>query len=587
MPSATTAVPTIKVDGRPLADSADVIALSVRRGLNSTGHARIRFDDAENAPEVRPGNDIAISILDHEGAAATVFEGTVVGIGLEFETDRKQLVVDVYDGAHRLSAKVNIESYIEQRIDDVIRRLAESVGLQLQGGTGDRTVFDQLPRWGTAEAVITELCRATGSVWYVEGRTLHVRQRGREPAVILSGDRDLRSFTSRFNTVGRVDDVTVRGWDAVRKEAVVGTATRRDVANPTVNGVADSKPDKPPSATVWSRFVSDQTSAKLIANRAAARMRATEHSARGEALVDPRITPGSIVTIENVASDWNGDYFVTAVEHLFGRRQTFVTRFHVGDDEPDSLAGLLGGDADPSGGWITAGLTIGIVTANDSDPLGMSRVKVKLPYLSNDLEVGWARVVSPGAGRRRGMLAMPEVDDEVLVGFEHGDARRPYVLGGLWNGVDPTPDATSEVVDNGSVATRSFTTRLGHRMAYYDDHPTHKNSIVIELGNKSVKLRLHETDGIEIAHADDVPIKLTSQRASIVLDTGGDIVLKGTNIVLEAQGDVKLTANGSLTASANATASMSGRAKAEVKGAAVDVAADGVATVKGAMVKVN
>ena len=78
------------------------------------------------------------------------------------------------------------------------------------------------------------------------------------------------------------------------------------------------------------------------------------------------------------------------------------------------------------------GLVCGIVT-NVSDKENLGRVKVALPWLAPNFESDWARVVQFGAGARTGALFLPSVGDEVLVGFEFGDSRRPYVLGGLIN----------------------------------------------------------------------------------------------------------------------------------------------------------
>ena len=82
------------------------------------------------------------------------------------------------------------------------------------------------------------------------------------------------------------------------------------------------------------------------------------------------------------------------------------------------------------------------------DPDGMGRVKVKLPWLSPDDESNWARIASPMAGNDRGLFLLPEVDDEVLVCFEQGDVRVPYILGGLWNGKDAPPETMDGAGNN-------------------------------------------------------------------------------------------------------------------------------------------
>ena len=82
---------------------------------------------------------------------------------------------------------------------------------------------------------------------------------------------------------------------------------------------------------------------------------------------------------------------------------------------------------------------------NNDDPDNLGRVRVKYPALGDDVEGAWARIATVSAGNARGLLMLPVVGEEVLVGFEHDDTTRPYVLGSLFNGVDmPGDDLTAE-----------------------------------------------------------------------------------------------------------------------------------------------
>ncbi|HEX2224158.1 MAG TPA: phage baseplate assembly protein V, partial [Thermoanaerobaculia bacterium] len=109
------------------------------------------------------------------------------------------------------------------------------------------------------------------------------------------------------------------------------------------------------------------------------------------------------------------------------------------------------------------GVVVGVVT-NNQDPEGLGRVKLRLPWLSAQAESDWARVISPMAGGDRGLYALPEVDDEVLVAFEHGRAELPYVLGSLWNGKDKPPAAN----EDGKNKLRVLKSRSGHRVRLDD-----------------------------------------------------------------------------------------------------------------------
>ena len=122
------------------------------------------------------------------------------------------------------------------------------------------------------------------------------------------------------------------------------------------------------------------------------------------------------------------------------------------------------------------GVVVGIVT-NNQDPNNMARVRVKFPWLSDDNESWWARMAVPMAGSGRGSYFLPEVDDEVLVAFEHGDVRSPYIVGGLWNGKDSPPANNSDGKNNIRVIHKSVTdyltdTKWSNTVKFYIDSKT-------------------------------------------------------------------------------------------------------------------
>jgi uncharacterized protein involved in type VI secretion and phage assembly len=89
--------------------------------------------------------------------------------------------------------------------------------------------------------------------------------------------------------------------------------------------------------------------------------------------------------------------------------------------------------------------------------------------LTMDHESHWARVVGLGAANDRGFYCLPEIDDEVLVGFEHGDIHRPYIVGGVWNGKDKTVEEVNKTVQNGQVRLRTIKTRTGHTIQFVEE----------------------------------------------------------------------------------------------------------------------
>ncbi|HTJ43836.1 MAG TPA: phage baseplate assembly protein V [Kofleriaceae bacterium] len=124
---------------------------------------------------------------------------------------------------------------------------------------------------------------------------------------------------------------------------------------------------------------------------------------------------------------------------------------------------------------------IGVVTDN-KDPDKLARVKVKFPALSADDNSWWAPIISVGAGKSRGWFFIPEVDDEVMLAYEHGDPNRPIVLGAIWNGKDKPPDNNK----SGDNPRRVIKSREGSRVLFDDD----LDKIVIEDGKGKGRITL-------------------------------------------------------------------------------------------------
>src|SRR5262245_48233297 len=92
------------------------------------------------------------------------------------------------------------------------------------------------------------------------------------------------------------------------------------------------------------------------------------------------------------------------------------------------------------------------------DPDNQGRVKIMLPWApdtGSSRYEAWARLATLMGGNNRGSWFIPDVNDEVLVSFEGGDARRPYVIGGLWNGSDAAPESMDGAGKNAKKVLRS------------------------------------------------------------------------------------------------------------------------------------
>jgi uncharacterized protein involved in type VI secretion and phage assembly len=250
---------------------------------------------------------------------------------------------------------------------------------------------------------------------------------------------------------------------------------------------------------------------------------------------------------------YDGKYVVTAARHVFDATG-YRTNLHCSGRNDRSLWGLVsrgGGSTATSraSGPPVPGVVVGVVTAND-DPDQLGRVKVKFPWLADDYESWWARVAQLGAGPDRGAVWLPEVNDEVLIAFEHGDTRVPVVVGSLWNGVDKPPLGDG-LVDGttGAVKRRGFVSRKNHRFVFLDDDGD--SGVALLTGDDKLKLSLNSTsttikisaDGtVEISGSQGVQI--TSDGA-ISIQAGQALELKGkTGVTID--GGPKVDIDGSV-----------------------------------------
>lgn len=195
-----------------------------------------------------------------------------------------------------------------------------------------------------------------------------------------------------------------------------------------------------------------------------------------------------------------------------------------------------------------SGVVVGVVT-NNQDPDGLGRVKVTFPWLSDNEESFWARVAAPMAGNDRGLYFLPEVQDEVLVAFEHGDPGFPYVLGALWNGKDKPPANNGD----GKNDIRTIKSRSGHVIQLDDSSDAGKIEIIDSSGKNKI-----------IIDTANNKIEITSSTDIILSATGGTIKLNAQKIEINSSADTKVVAE-----------------------AGMDIKASGVMNIKGAMVNIN
>ncbi|WP_327349532.1 VgrG-related protein [Streptomyces sp. NBC_01321] len=578
-------------------------------------------------------------------APKPLLKGVVTALEVELDDTGTFTVVRGLDESHRLFRGRRVASYQNMTLADICAQVAQRAGLK--PGTVDVAgpVLEHITQPNVTDwEFVRDLAEEAGAQAYVVDGQLHITRPAeasgapdgsaradRNPLVLEMGSNLLRCRAG-VSSAEQVSEVEVRGWDVKTKQPLVGRAPAGKSATLDL-GVSAAEVSAPfgearfvvTDAAYGAQAQVDQA-AKALAERIAGSFAELEAVIRG----NPEVRAGSTVALNAVGAPFEGRYTVTSSRHVFDPVRGYETWLTVSGQQERSLFGLTGGGpgsggsgAGSGGGSRCAGLVSGTVT-DTHDPEGSGRVKVRFPWLSDEYASDWARTAQSG-GTSGGEAFIPEVGDEVLVGFEHGHLDRPYVLAGLYNGKDRPSQgsggggggsgsgsgggqgggvaaavagavagdpaasaATSEstpgtpLVDptTGAVNRRSLASKSGNQLELLDDANgpqgvrllTGDGKLKIDLDSRGTVIVINSDGSVHIEAKRQVSIKAAR---GVALDGGqGTLELSGDSVTLTSRsgvrvdggnGEVKLTAGGTVHVQ-GAQVAVSGTQRTDIKG---------------------
>jgi len=562
--------PRIEIDGSALATNLETLLerVLVDDHLHTPDMFAITFRDAERQvlgqAKVKIGSKVKISAPPLGGSSPELLiSGEVTGLEAEYDAGGSRAVVRGYDGSHRLHNGRETQTYRNVKDSDIAQTVAGRHGLQAGTIDDSQTTLDHVSQvnvsdWDFLNARAAEI----GFEVAVSDGKLDFRKptpssnapskgdfRSTNPLQLVFG-QDLVEFRPRVSAAEQVKEVKVRGWDVKSKQALIGSApaSTSSAALPSTPSSMSSKVGDR-TYTVVDRPLSTQSQVDATAKAIVDQIGSAAAEADGIARGNPKLKAGQAVSVSVVADDFVGSYTLTHTRHIFDAHG-YRTHFTVSGRQDRSLFGLVSAGSNGRGGGGGApiyGVVVGIVTNND-DPDKLGRVKLKFPWLSDNYESDWARITQLGAGPNAGAVFIPEVNDEVLVAFEFGDVRRPYVVGSLYNGKDK-PSVGDALFSGGKVKRSGFVSRQGHRFVFFDD--SGKSGIALITGDKKTRIALKQT-GPEIHIYCEGKVTIESQgdmklssKAGLNIEAGGQLQIKGdggikvnSNAMVEVKGQM-------------------------------------------------
>ena len=648
-------VPTVSVNS---IDLLPTIAPKLKRTVVDTrlhlpDMFELTFEDSDNSVIEQLMVRIGSLVEVYGGSSGSpkadcLIKGEVTSIEGEYHGLTIYTIIRGYEKSHRLQRSSRTRTFVDMKDSDIAAKIAREAGFMETdiGNTStthrhvsqiSQTDWDFLR--GRAQEIGFEVGVAQGKFFFREASSAKPSGAGGIAGAVagaaasaagggpptLTFQQNLQSFRPRRSAANIPSEVEVRVYDYEKAEVVVGTA-------PLKTGTAKLDDDPDPQALAGSftglpfpiptlpnipglpslglmpsmkaRVVSDRpldwgspaTSAvDEMAKGVAEHLASTILEAEGRCYGNPGVQAGAKIVIGGVAEEFTGEWIVTVARHEFESEiGGYSTYFEVSGRQDRSLLGLasLGGaSVRPS---TIHGNVVGVVT-NNNDPKKWGRVKLGFPWLAPFYETDWARCVQVGMGKEWGNLFLPEVGDEVLVGFEFGDSRRPYVIGGLLNGKSSHPLLSSAIKPAGlsaQVVKRGIVSRTGNQLAFEDEIPSPltpkpPTKSKITLGDADAKMQLTfdvvngelhiVCDGGAMNPIGKIVIEQKSNGGEILVNSAG-------NVTIEAKAPGKLTLKGGTGIVLDG-----GTANVEIKGTAgvkVDGGA-GLVELSGSMVKLN
>lgn len=576
--------------GKEIDGAWKIISVTITRRVNQVPRARIILLDGDitkgefpvsDDDGFKPGSEVEIK-AGYDQQTETVYKGIVIKHGLRVKGENEaQVVVDCRDKAVKMTVGRKNANYVDKKDSDIISGLITSAsGVAADVKSTDTTYKELVQYYCSDWDFMLSRADANGMLVIVEDSKVSVQppDTGSSPQLTLTYGDDIISFEAQMDASTQVSKVTGTTWELSSQSAVT-----QDGASPSLNEQGDvSSADLADVMgldvfNVQTAAPLDKTGLKSWAD--AHMLRAGLARIRGTMKFQgsAKAKPGVLMTLKRLGNRFNGDVFISGTTHYF-TPCNWVTEAKFGVD-PEWFTRKPDVVIPPAAGWLPGveGLQIGVVKQLAQDPEKENKIQVTIPVMNNKTEGVWARIAKFHGSNTIGAFFMPEIGDEVILGYVNNDPCHPVILGSLYSSKNPPP-YTLEDENN----IKAIVTRSKHKLEFDED----KKIITLETpgGNKMIL----SDDGKSISILDENSNK-------VVLDTGGISMESPKDIKVTAKGKIQMDGAMGVEVTSNMDIKMEGlnvNANAKVgltaKGnATAELSASGNTTVKGAMVMIN
>ena len=564
---------TLKSDGTKVGGQYNVLSVVVHHEVNRIPVARISLMDGDPALEdfpasnedlFAPGREIEV-LAGYHSDEESIFKGIVVRHGIRSRSEAgSTLNLVCKHPAVKMTVSRRSVHHSDMKDSEVVEALIQAAGLKADVKATSYTHKQMLQYQATDWDFMVARAEANGLLVIARNGAIELAapDSSSDSVLELHFPDSVREIDAELDSETQLDSVVASSWDADGQQPV------------DVDGAA---PTLPKQGNLSAKDLSAVLGVKEFRLHHGGALADAELQAWGDSLrlrsglskIRGRIRcqgtsavkPNVVVTVSGAGDRFNGKAIVTGVRHEINTHD-WITDVQFGM-HPRRMHQEDTFNAATAAGTVPAvpGLQVGIVTKLSGDPDGADRIRVRLPLVDPQDDGLWCRVCTLDAGDKRGTVFLPELDDEVLVGFLHGDPRHAVVLGMLRSSAKPSPLPADD-----KNPKKGFVSRA---------------EIKVTVDDEDKRLQIEMPSGRKVT-LDDKEKKITVEdgdKNTVTLSSDGIVVESGKDVQIKAKGDLKLEA-------INVEVKASGEFKAAGQGGS-EVSSGAVTTVKGSLVQIN
>ena len=534
-----------------------------------------------------------------KAANTPIFVGVVTNVQLHREgSDFGCIIVSGYSATYRMETAHSCFSWNDRTIGDVVKKLCEQAKVQLELNPAFKETKDFICQYEESDFdFIRRLAHQYQEWMYFDGtKLIFGKPRKLADPIRLEYGTTLSSLDIGLQTLARSEQVFSyhSGADREMQRMTPDLAYGHDKLAGEAFRASLGMFSKPARQHALPR-ISNETELVNYMGRKQAAETAETHYITAESQV-PTLRVGSVISlyssflkrVGDLSEESLGNFIIIEITHEVSQGSYYKNRFK-------AIPATIKAMPSPKVRMPLAETQMATVLSN-ADPQGKGRVRVRMNWQTDGMQTGWVRVMTPDGGSskdvksNRGFVFIPEVGDQVLLGFRHGDPARPYVMGSLFNGTTGggggqgnnckslTSRTGSTLKLDDSTGNVLLADKTGQNLISFDGNNTVTVSAVtnIHLDNGKASIKI-EGDTITIK-ANTICIDgatsttcQSGENESVVITSGTGVDIQGANINAIAKTNVEV----------------SGGSKSTLSSPSTSINGDGDVTITGGLVKIN